>query len=553
MLVDTTKDQRLRVRAVAGTHAILLGFDMDEADCVGLRGFALHRTDHAEDEAYWLEGMRTFEKTDPGLPPGTRHSTRKHPVQDFSWADYSAKAGRTYSYRVLALEGDPSNLTVRAEAKIDVRTEDPAASTHGVYFNRGAASSQEYARRFGDREPGSVGGGTDPAWQWLSRGAHEAILAFVEEAAHAGGGLRVAAYEFRLPSVLEALKAAAGKGADVQILYDAGHEFPRDDNAEAVDDADLEGLCTLRVPRPLALSHNKFIVRLEGGAPTAVLTGSTNFSYGGVFGQSNVVHVAREPATAAAYLTYWDHLVGNPRRADLAAALSGTWAVPDDLPHPNATTPLFSPQNSDDALEWYAELAKRANDGLFMTFAFGMHPLFQAAYQNGNAKLRYAMLDKLLGPGVRSAERPAAIAAMTALRKLPGNRFAVGAPLRGNALERWLREDLTTLNSHVRYVHTKYMLVDPLGADPIVVTGSANFSKASTVENDENMMIIRGDTRVAHVYLTEFMRLWQHYSFREWAGREQPSGPWHLDTTDGWWQRHFGDGDLSRHRAYFAP
>ena len=60
----------------------------------------------------------------------------------------------------------------------------------------------------------------------------------------------------------------------------------------------------------------------------------------------------------------------------------------------------------------------------------------------------------------------------------------------------WVRETTTGalgLNAHVHYVHSKFMLVDPLGDDPIVVTGSANFSDASTRANDENMLgLIRG-------------------------------------------------------------
>jgi phosphatidylserine/phosphatidylglycerophosphate/cardiolipin synthase-like enzyme len=60
-------------------------------------------------------------------------------------------------------------------------------------------------------------------------------------------------------------------------------------------------------------------------------------------------------------------------------------------------------------------------------------------------------------------------------------------------------------------------LRDPLGDDPHVVTGSANFSKASTNDNDENMIIIRGDKRVADIYFTEFNRLFNHYYFRSVA------------------------------------
>jgi phosphatidylserine/phosphatidylglycerophosphate/cardiolipin synthase-like enzyme len=71
----------------------------------------------------------------------------------------------------------------------------------------------------------------------------------------------------------------------------------------------------------------------------------------------------------------------------------------------------------------------------------------------------------------------------------------------------------------VPYIHTKYMLVDPFGPDLIIITGSANFSDASTSDNDENMLIIRGDTSVADIYVTEHFRLWNHYAFRERAAK----------------------------------
>ena len=81
----------------------------------------------------------------------------------------------------------------------------------------------------------------------------------------------------------------------------------------------------------------------------------------------------------------------------------------------------------------------------------------------------------------------------------------------------WAQETnakLLQLNLHVAYIHSKFLLMDPLGSDPIVVTGSANFSKASTNDNDENMLIVRGDHRVADIYFTEFNRLFSHYYIR---------------------------------------
>lgn len=51
------------------------------------------------------------------------------------------------------------------------------------------------------------------------------------------------------------------------------------------------------------------------------------------------------------------------------------------------------------------------------------------------------------------------------------------------------------MNKNVGYVHNKFMLID----DPIVVGGSVNFSDASTLKNDENMIVVRGNTRVADI------------------------------------------------------
>ena len=552
------RSKGLSVHAVAGSYVVLLGIDMAESRCKGLKGFAIHRTDQTAEESGWLQGMKTFEATDPKVGPGARYSTREQPIQDFMWSDYTARPGRSYSYRVCALKGDPAQLEIDAEVTVKVRTEDPADpdGVHDVNFNRGATATQEYARRYGNRRPGSKGGDADPAWAWLSRGAHEAILDFIGRAKNSQWGLRVCAYEFRLASVAEALAAAHRRKADVAILYDAGKEFPRDENRKAVADAKIKGLCTERLPKPQALSHNKFIVLLKGSKPQAVLTGSTNFSEGGVFGQGNVVHVTENPGVAAAYLDYWTALQANPDRKVLAPRLTAIRPLPKKAP-PKGTIAVFSPRVDAAALDYYAQLAASAREGLFMTFAFGMHAAFQKVYGAANgAGLRYALMEKLLGPGVKEEDRPAATKAMNALRFRKDTRFAVGSQLPLNVLDRWLGEKLTGLNTHVKYVHTKFMLVDPLGNDPIVVTGSANFSVASSNANDENMLLIRGDKRVADIYLGEYMRLWDHYAFREWASARPKEAreekPWYLDPTDAWWKRHFGATEWSRVRQYFA-
>ncbi len=543
----------LSVHAIAGTHVVLLGMNLPKAKCSGLLGFAIRRTDPTEGETYWLSGYKTFASVEPHPAEGVAYSTHQHPIQGFTWSDFSAKPGRPYTYEVVALRGDAKEPKKRERVSVDVTTEAESDTTskHHVHFNRGAAASQEYTRRFGNKSPKQVG---QAAFDWLSRGAAEAIAGYIARAKDATWGLRVCAYEFAESHVLQGLKDAKKRKADVQVLYHARNDATKKANEKHIEDFGLEKICHPRNARGLALSHNKFIVLTRNGKAKAVLTGSTNFSDGGIYGHSNVVHVCEDGAIAAKYLRLWNELAKNDDRASAAPVIAADSPLPA---HGGAagTTPIFSPRDDLSALQWYAKEAKGPG-ALFMTFAFGMHEFFQDAYRNGKARLRFALMEQMSGPTKTPAQKKANEAKIIALRKMSANKFAIGAHLPGGAFDHWAEERLTGLNRNVRYLHTKYMLVDPLGPNPMVVSGSANFSAASTEDNDENMLIIRGDERVADIYLGEFMRLYRHHAFRDFMGskkaKKQKGKINHLDETDRWWRAYFGTSFEARQREYFA-
>jgi phosphatidylserine/phosphatidylglycerophosphate/cardiolipin synthase-like enzyme len=550
MRVTVTTDG-LKVHAVAGTYVVMLGFNLSESDCNGLLGFSIHRTDHTENEAGYLKAMKCFEATDPGFPAGSLYTTKEHPIQSFQWADYSAKPGHDYTYTVSALKGSPHDLQPHAVTVFDITTEDPATGEHDVYFNRGIAASQAYVRRFGDRAPEKVP--NRKAYEWLSRGLNEALEEYVLSCEPGRDALRIAAYEFYYEEFLQIVKQVLDAGVDVQVVYDARKDSPRVKNIQAISNMGLDGpgICHQRTQPKSYISHNKFIVKLRDGVAQSVWTGGTNFSEGGIYGHSNVAHVVEEPAIAQQFFDYWNELRQDLPSIPLKERVETISPLPSGVP-PSGTTVLFSPRNNLDALDWYADLAMNASEGLFMTFAFGMSDIFKNVYQNGSAPFRLALLEKKTrsmkaGPAKEAEEQK-----IQSLRNMPENVFAIGDFIRTNIIDGWVKERLTGLNSHVRFIHNKFMLVDPLSDDPIVVAGSANFSDASTRRNDENMVITRSNTRVADIYLGEFMRLYSHHAFRESLQWRDPNDPPKKLRLDDWWRGYYGNTPRSTRRRFFA-
>ncbi len=496
----------ISVNGIAGTYVVLLGMDATPKARKGLLGFAIHRTDKTEKEAYWLLGFRTFKDTAPDPAPGTLISTHEHPVQGFVWGDYTAKTNHTYVYKVVPVYGTPKNLEYGTPAELTIKTEDEDNGAHAIYFNRGVAGSQAYSRKFGDKKPKEVG---KEAYDWLSRGALEAVLKYIGQAKGKRYSIRAAVYEFSYLPVLEAFKKASTSGADVKIVYDCRQPQPQKTSNAVIKKAGISKLMIKRTANASYISHNKFIVLLDKGKPVQVLTGSTNFTEGGIFGQSNVVHIVRDPKIAARYLEYWEQLAANTDAKELRPWNSENNPDPEELK--KGITEIFSPRSSLGALNWYANQVDIATRSIGFTAAFGVNKTIAAILAKNKKNFRYLILEKEGNT-------------FNDFNKNRNNFVALGAVLNPKAVgdtifQRWLKEELSNLNKNVKYLHTKYLLVDPLGEDPVVVSGSANFSDASTKNNDENMLLVRGNKLVADIYLGEFMRLWHHFFFRDIANR----------------------------------
>jgi len=532
------------IHAVSGINTISFAIDATAADTAGLLGFAVERIDPQENEQYFMYGFKVFKTVIPVPTKGLVVSTRDHPIQSFVWDDFTAKAGRRYTYRFHPLKGTPKNLDrSAAPISIEVRTEPLYTNgPHDVFFNRGVASSQAYERQFGNKRPDDLKPPSkrQKALDWLSRDLDNALLRFIRNA-KAGDALLCCFYEFRYEPVAAALKKAIDEGVDVQLIIDAKvnehtdgegkfHEsFPRVENRKAIQKAAIPAARVhLREAKRNDIQHNKFMVLLKGAArtPAEVWTGSTNISMGGIHGQTNVGHWLRDGAVAERFKAYWELLEQDPggkagdsvavvrkKNDELKKAVEALGAVPeklaDILP---GTTPIFSPRRGGSILDLYFQLVDEADDLACITLAFGINKDFKARLTDNTADnaIAFFLLEKKDKPTKANENTFVFIGAKQNIYK------AWGSFLR-EPLHQWAKETSAMglgLNQHVSFIHSKFLLRDPLGADPIVITGSANFSDASTNSNDENMLAIRGERRVADIYFTEFNRLFNHYYFR---------------------------------------
>jgi phosphatidylserine/phosphatidylglycerophosphate/cardiolipin synthase-like enzyme len=545
----------LTVQAIAGTRVVLLGMSVEGGARAKLMGFSVKRLDHRSGKDAYLPNFLLFKANDRGEK--SDHSSHRNPVQAFQWSDYYATPGQRYTYTVTAMHGAPGALRPGDSVTVEVRTEDPSTGKHGVYFNRGAAGWQAYEREFGELDPDQVpdrGG-----YRWLSRGLEEALIAFIAQADDKSWGLRVAIYEFDYLPVLDALWGATHRGVDVEIVYDEKlkTKSPGAQNRAAITVADIGSCCDART-KSANIPHNKFVVLLKDKKPVEVWTGSTNITKGGIFGHSNVGHVVRDPAVAAAFLEYWEKLSKDPAPETLKADTLKANGQPErwaeskaeaDLkPERNSTAVVFSPRKSMAALKWYAELMDEAKEGVFLTAPFGVSKELVEVFKTEKPYLRYLLLDHEYEDEVKTVRE---------IEADVKNEVTVGGYIGGGNWNQWLEEHLTGFTSAVNFVHTKYMLIDPLGDDPIVISGSANFSDSSTRRNDENMLIVRGDKAVADVYVTEFMRLFSAFRLRRrvkaQAGKRAPApgtrgsakGNRYLDPSPKWAERYYAAGSPS--------
>ncbi|MDD1001576.1 phospholipase D-like domain-containing protein [Pseudomonas sp. TNT2022 ID642] len=535
VLVKNPQDD-FRVKAYAGTNGVLLAMDLAEPRRKGLLGFAIEKQQGAKPWLFLFNSL-TF--------PGKAHTfPRFHatpsdiaPLQKFRWADYAVNPGMTLHYRVHLAYGTADAVQLGESLELTITSDDGHPSNQSVMFNRAVAASQAFQRKFPELDALISANKNMPieAWpdaprQWLENGLLARLLGFIERAVDNQWALDIAIYEYQLQAIVDAVNAAFARGVQVRVLY---HARP-DDEDTTINEASLAALppASKRGRVTHNIFHNKFMVlsRVKASGeqqPEAVLCGSTNFTANGVYRQANVVHVLDDESVAASYLETFEQI----------------WAQPDDIgatrdwvTEHNPMNPLqpvfagFSPRTGWADLQEFVRIIGAAKKDVLFVTAFSLPDAILNALlgQPHDDILRYGLQNTASRITGFHADRSAEFAATALLN---------------TGLEGWLRENMKGQKGNL-LVHTKAVVTDFTTDTPTIISGSHNLSVSASNGNDENYLIIRGDTDLADRYGLELLRFYEHYRFRYFAKKLALKQVSPLAVDDRWTNDYYVEGDL---------
>ena len=109
--------------------------------------------------------------------------------------------------------------------------------------------------------------------------------------------------------------------------------------------------------------------------------------------------------------------------------------------------------------------------------------------------------------------------------------------LSDNVPEGWSKE---LLKAGFAITHDKIVVIDPFADDCVVVTGSHNLGYQASYNNDENLLMIAGNKKLAMAYATHVLDVYDHFSWR-WSLSQGTSVDTNLKTTPDDWLKWYFD------------
>jgi hypothetical protein len=484
-------------------------------------GFAIEYQEPNGSRFFALNNRLGFLDASGNVDPKTL-STLQSPIQKFRWVHFPRNADLTgdFKYRVTPMFMDAHDKLSAGEpqeAAIQLARE-TFPGVANVTFTRGFVSSQAFVDRFGQHGPidtlvAPVAAGglnfkpTHPdsaqALAWMGFEARAAILETLDQAIADNAQVRVVAYDFNLPEILDRLMKL---GSSVKIIIDDSKDHGDPNSAESEAESRLvasAGRANVRRQHMGSLQHNKTIA-VNGPTVKKVVCGSTNLSWRGFYVQANNALVLTGQTAVDLFFKAFDSYfpITDNSVAKFDTTPSADW---NDLGLPGIDAKVtFSPHSAANAkLGGIADdIRKNTTSSLLYSLAF----LFETpgvvrdaikAVTNDNDIFVYGISDKHVG-GL-DVQDP------------NGNVSPVFAAELGKDVPEPFKSE--PVGGGGTRMHHKFTVIDFDKPTARVYLGSYNFSAPADRKNGENLVAVR-DRRIATSYMIEALSLFDHYSFR---------------------------------------
>jgi len=556
-------NNKISVRFINNNDDMFIAWDVDGDGIIpNCLGFAIQRelTRGSDVSTEWLRNRVGF--ADQPASAGETRSSEEWPFQRYTWSDHDVAAGDVVRYQLAPVLTDAAgNLTTHTDlgtgwsAPITI-SESVDAST-SAYFNRALSASQFVSRYLKDHKlsqkqlANEVQEHRSSLRRFIGGPLLSKLKSLLEQAAATPNRQVYASlFELRDQELIDRL-LALGPRAHI-VLADgtpkSGDTDPNQDARTALKQAQAEVIDRMvawdqtRNRKSGALSHNKFLIFVDGDEAAAVWTGSTNWTPSGLCTQVNNAVLIENAELAALYYAQWKRLAA--AKSDLPNTLAGTNAAPANFNQNTVPCEVwFTPDQAQADLKELQSIAQGAKQGiLFLMFMPGSKPLGDIVSQSvGGLYVR----------GVTNQYVSSAQDAIKLYTKGNPDQFQEHAPNPQGIKQEfayWLAEvQLQTLGV---LIHSKLILVDPFGDNPILVVGSHNFSGNASEANDENFLVLRNQPALARAYAANIINVYQHYRWRYYVSTH--TDPWHKLSNTPDWQNSYQSPDEKCERTFWS-
>lgn len=520
------------VKAFANADDVLIAWQPDQwpDDWVG---FQIERRNDTNQQVTLLVN-RIPPKAGQGPVQPTGISSAQSPIRRCIWTDHSVAATDSVSYRVTAMTGAADGpFTIDATSASAWTAPMVASGDAGgglaAYFNRGTLMSQIVSRFVnGDVSDASLRNFLTqlatpgfPARLYLAGDALHQILQFLRDADRRGSAIHAAIYEMNDQELIDALKPFGSRGHILLGNGDGTKPTVAPELVAAGLDVKHRDLSHHGKSSPSV--HNKFVVESDAAGKNAsrVLTGSTNWTTTGLCTQLNNVLIIEDAVIASRYLDQWGKLIA--AGDDMPASLIATNSTPTN---DNNISLYFAATNNQAEFKPVLDLIAGAKEGaLFLMFMPGQSPLLEALLGRSQQNDIYVR-------GVISTMMPTnngdivAVGGQVVKSGAPAQSFHDNVELPAGVSAKdhpsWEETEFNVQEIHAAHmmaiVHSKVIVIDPFSDQCTVITGSHNFSASASQKNDENLVIVRGNKKLAQAYALHINGVYDGYSWRAFLG-----------------------------------